>query len=157
MVPAGIRQSAAAKTQRVLRDGGDTSTVVPAQRRRPEFTPFGQSEWSLAAQATFAASLPCIAGSAPVVRLMGQVTPSQRWGAGTLEGTVAFKGGWGPGTDGRYLVRQLALVRLANGTRIGVALGVEPADGRFETGAANLNAVARWVERNAQARREAGC
>ena len=153
----GSGKAAAAKTQRVLRDGGDASTVVPAQRRRPEFTPFGQSEWSLAAQATFAAALPCVAGSGPVVRLMGQVTPSQQWGAGTLDGTVAFKGGWGPGTDGRYLVRQLAILRLANGTRVGVALAVKPADGRFDTGVANLNAVARWVERHARARREAGC
>jgi hypothetical protein len=80
----GSAKAAAAKTQRVLQDGGDTSTVVPAQRRRPEFTPFGQSEWSLATQATFAASLPCLAGSGPVVRLMGQVTPSQRWGVGKL-------------------------------------------------------------------------
>ena len=153
----GSATSAAAKTQRVLRDGGDTSTVVPAQRRRPEFTPFGQSEWSLAAQATFAAALPCITSSGPVLRLMGQVTPSQRWGAGTLAGTVAFKGGWGPGTDGGYLVRQLAIVRLANGTRVGVAMAVKPADGRFETGVSNLDAVARWVERNVHAKREAGC
>ncbi len=153
----GSARTAAAKTQRVLRDGGDTTTVVPALRRRPEFTPFGQSEVSLVAQATFAAALPCVAGGGPVVRLMGQVTPSQQWGAGRLEGTVALKGGWGPGADGRYLVRQMAILRLANGTRVGVALAVKPADGRFDTGVANLNAVARWVEHHVSAEREAGC
>ena len=74
-----------------------------------------------------------------------------------MEGTVALKGGWGPGADGRYLVRQMAILRLANGTRVGVALAVKPADGQFDTGVANLNAVARWVEHHAHARREAGC
>ena len=153
----GSGKTAAAKTQRVLRDGGDTSTVVPAKRRRPEFTPFGQSDVSLRAQATFAASLPCVDGSAPVVKLMGRVTPSQRWGVGKLKETMAFKGGWGPGKDGRYLVRQLAILRLENGTRIGVALAVKPANGRFETGVANLNTLARWTERHVHAKREAGC
>lgn len=153
----GSGKEAAAKTQRVLRDSGDTSTVVPAKRRRADFTPFGQSEVSLRAQATFAASLPCVSGSGPVLKLMGQVTPSQRWGVGRLKETVAFKGGWGPGADGRYLVRQVAILRLANGTRVGVALAAKPADGRFETGIADLDALARWAERHVHAKREAGC
>jgi len=74
-----------------------------------------------------------------------------------LEGTVAFKGGWGPGTNGGYLVRQMAILRLANGTRVGVAMAVKPADGRFETGVADLNVVARWLEGNVYAERETGC
>ena len=147
----GTPTSAAAQTQAVLREGGDATTQVPPKRLRPGFTPFGQSNWSLAAQSTFAASLPCMVNTDVVLELMGQVTASQRWGIGALDMTVGFKGGWGPGPDGRYLVRQMAIVQLDDGSRIGVALGARPADGRFETGVANLNAVARWVSANLHA------
>lgn len=147
----GSPSSAAAQTQAVLREGGDTTTQVPSQRLRPGFTPFGQADWSLAAESTFAASLPCMANTDVVLALMGQVTPSQRWGIGALDTTVAFKGGWGPGRDGGYLVRQMAIVQLDDGSRIGVALGARPRDGRFETGISDLNAVARWVSANIHA------
>jgi hypothetical protein len=144
----GSPTAAAAQTQDVLREGGDAITVVPAERLRAGFTPFGQSNWSLAAQATFAASLSCMANTGPVLELMGQVTPSQRWGVGAINATVAFKGGWGPGTDGAYLVRQMAVVRLVDGSRIGLALASRPADGRFGTGVSDLNALARWAAAN---------
>jgi hypothetical protein len=139
---------AAAQTQAVLREGGDTTTVVPSERLRPEYTPFGQSNWSLAAQATFAASLPCLADTGLVLELMGQITAGQRWGMGLLAATVAFKGGWGPGTGGAYLVRQMAVVHLGDGSRIGLALAAQPADGRFDTGVTDLNVLARWVAGN---------
>ena len=144
----GSPTAAAAQTQAVLREGGDTTTVVPSERLRPGYTPFGQSNWSLAAQATFAASLPCMANTGQVLELMGQVTPSQSWGIGAITATVAFKGGWGPGRDGAYLVRQMAVVRLADGSRIGLAIAARPADGRFDTGVADLNALAGWVASN---------
>jgi hypothetical protein len=144
----GSPTAAAAQTQAVLREGGDAITVVPAERLRPGYTPFGQSNWTLAAQATFTASLPCKANTSEVLELMGQVTTSQRWGIGTINPTVAFKGGWGPGTDGAYLVRQMAVVGLADGSRIGLALASRPADGRFGTGVSDLNALARWVAVN---------
>lgn len=144
----GSPTTAAARTQAVLRQGGDTSTVVPSQVLRPGYTPFGQSNWSLTAQATFAASLPCMANTSQVLDLMGQITSSQRWGIGTLANTVAFKGGWGPGTDGAYLVRQMAVVHLGDGTRIGLALAARPADGSFATGISDLNALAGWAAAN---------
>jgi peptidoglycan hydrolase-like protein with peptidoglycan-binding domain len=144
----GPAATAAARTQAVLRSGGDRTTVVPSQRSRAGFTPFGQSRWSLTEQARFAASLPCMTGTSTVLSLMGQVTPSQRWGVGSMSGALALKGGWGPGTDGRYLVRQLAVVRLPDGTRVGMSLAVRPGDGRFITGTSNLDALARWVEKN---------
>jgi hypothetical protein len=144
----GSPTEAAEQTQAVLRQGGDTTTIVPSQVLRPGYTPFGQSNWSLTAQATFAASLPCMANTSQVLDLMGQITSSQRWGIGTLANTVAFKGGWGPGTDGAYLVRQMAVVHLGDGTRIGLALAARPADGSFDTGVRDLNAMARWVAAN---------
>jgi hypothetical protein len=144
----GSPTAAAARTQAVLRRGGDTTTVVPSQVLRPGYTPFGQSNWSLTAQATFAASLPCMANTSRVLDLMGQITSSQAWGMGTLANTVAFKGGWGPGTNGAYLVRQMAVVHLGDGTRIGLALAARPADGSFGTGISDLNAMSGWVAAN---------
>jgi len=140
----GSPTTAAARTQAVLRAGGDATTVVPSRRLRPQFSPFGQSNWSLKAQATFAASLSCMANTGAVLGMMAKVTSSQRWGLGTLSATVAFKGGWGPGTNGAYLVRQMAVVRLADGSRIGLAIAARPAGGQFGTGVADLNSVAHW-------------
>lgn len=148
----GAPGDAAAQVQAVLQAGGDPTTVVPSTVVRPGYSPFGQANWSLAAQATFAAALPCLAHTGPVLELMRRVTPSQRWGAGTQVTTVAFKGGWGPGTNGAYLVRQLAIARLPDGSRVGLALAAIAGDGRFDTGVAHLNALAAWAAQNIRTR-----
>ena len=59
---------------------------------------------------------------------------------------VAAKGGWGPESDGRYLVRQLALVTNDSGT-FGASLTAKPADGSFETGQAMMDALGSWISR----------
>ena len=141
----GEPEAAAAKVQEVLRAGGDAETRVQSQEVRPGFSAFGQTIWSLVSQAAFVARLPSIEHSAAVLRLMAAIEPEQRWGIGALGRPVQFKGGWGPGLDGGYLVRQLGVVTLADGNRIGLAIASEPADGRFETGTANLTALARWA------------
>jgi len=147
----GTAQPAAFQVQAVLRSTGDGETRVPSQRVRPEFSAFGQTTWSLTNQASFMAALPCIAHSDAVLRLMGDVVPGQRWGLGAVGLPAQFKGGWGPGLGGGYLVRQMGLVTLANGSRIGLAIASEPTDGRFETGTANVTALARWAVAHAAA------
>jgi len=144
----GEPQTAAAQVQAVLRSGGDHDTVVQSRRVRPGFTAFGQTSWSVANQAAFVAALPCLAYSDQVLRLMGAVEPGQRWGIGSVGLPSHFKGGWGPGLAGGYLVRQMGVVTLANGSRAGLAIASEPADGRFETGTANLTALVRWAVAN---------
>jgi hypothetical protein len=144
----GEPHTAAAKVQAILRAGGDHDTRVQSQHVRPGFSAFGQTTWSLVQQAGFAAGLPCIRYSGGVLRLMGNVEPSQRWGMGASGLPAHFKGGWGPGPGGGYLVRQMGDVTLANGSRIGLAIASEPADGRFETGTANLTLIARWAVAN---------
>ena len=153
----GEPRSAAAQVQAVLRSAGDADTLVQSRRVRPGFTAFGQTSWSLASQARFMASLPCLRYSGEVLDLMGQVEPDQRWGIGAMGLPSQFKGGWGPGLTGGYLVRQMGIVRLANGSRVGLALASEPADGRFETGAANLTALARWAAANIRTTESGGC
>jgi len=91
------------------------------------------------------AALPCIKYSSDVIALMSVVESDQRWGLGALGRPTQFKGGWGPTPAGGYLVRQMGIVTLANGSRIALAIASEPADGRFATGAANVTVFARWA------------
>lgn len=145
----GSPSRAGAAVQSVLAAGGDTGTVVQTQVVRSGFTPFGQTDWSLAAQQTFAQNLACIEGAAPVVRLMGQVDGSQSWGLGSAGSDQHFKGGWGPDPDGKYLVRQFGTIRVPSGV-VAVAIAVRPADGQFGTGTSELTRVAQWVAQNAR-------
>lgn len=138
----GTPTKAAARTQDVIRDAGDRSTVVQHRRVRPGFTAFGQTRWDLDDQARFAAGLPCLSDARGVVSLMGKVTKSQRWGLGQLPRT-SFKGGWGPVGRG-YLVRQLGIITLPDGSAVGVAIAVSSPRG-FTRGTQDLTTIARWL------------
>lgn len=112
----------------VLAEGG-LQVSMNTVKIRPEFSVFGQTAWSPSSQATFAANLPCVAGSAPVLDLMGQVSPDQAYGIGQLPG-ARFKGGWGPDPSGSYQVRQFGRFTGANG-EVAVALTAIPASGQY--------------------------
>lgn len=143
---AGVQAGTA--TEAVLREAGDHETRVQTARVRAGFTPFGQTRWSLAAQARFMAGLPCVPGAAPVLALMGEVVADQRWGLGRIG--ARFKGGWGPEPSGGYEVRQMGLVPVAGGD-VAVAIANAPADGAFATGTANLTRIAEWVKNHVAA------
>lgn len=142
----GAPPDAATEVEAVLRDGGDAITAVQSQRVRPEFTAFGQTDWSLTQQTLFTAHLPCLPEAAAVIGLMSQISPGQQWGLARIDGS-ASKAGWGPGTDGSYLVRQLAVVPTGNG-QTAVTLAAEPSDGSFASGIAMLDQLQAWVEAN---------
>ena len=57
---------------------------------------------------------------------------------------MAAKGGWGPESDGGYLVRQIALVSDGSST-FGVALAAKPTDGSFATGTTVLDRLGEWI------------
>lgn len=118
----GSPRQAAAATTAVIRAGGDRRTKVPAVRKRPGYTIFGQTGWSPANQARFTASLPCRRDAATTLSLMGQVRSDQRWGLGTVRG-AQFKGGWGPERRGGYTVRQMGIIT-AKGQRLAVVIVV---------------------------------
>ena len=141
----GSPTAAARAVEAVLRDAGDPKTQVESRRVRAGYTPFGQTVWPLARQTQFAARLPCLSGTDAVLSAMGQVVPSQRWGLGRLTG-ARFKGGWGPGTDGRYIARQFGIVTLPQGGQVAVAIASQPADGSFATATAHLNVMATWLQ-----------
>jgi hypothetical protein len=134
--------TAAHKVEAVLRQTGDPTTVQ-SQKVRPEFTAFGQTEWSLTNQLRFISAAVCDSANAPVFDLMGQVERDQSWGIGTIPGT-RFKGGWGPSPTGSYLVRQMGVLAGPNGM-IAVAMAAQPTSGKFDDGTAALTEMANWL------------
>lgn len=141
----GAPATAGRKVGAVLASAGDSSTSVQTQKVRSEFSSFGQTIWSLSAQQSFAAELPCLRGSDAVLALMGQVVGDQRWGLGQAGSNQRFKGGWGPDRAGAYEVRQFGLIEPASGGTLAVALAAHPSDGSFETGKTMLDELAKWV------------
>ena len=143
----GGAAGAAQAVTELLAAAGDTGTTVSSVGRG-SFSPYGQTDWSLAGQARFMASLAggCVPGSSYLLSEMSQVISSERWGLGEA-GSHAFKGGWGPGTDGRYLVRQMGTLPTGGGTAV-VAIAALPNDGQFSTGTEILGRLARWASSN---------
>lgn len=134
----GGSTSSSSAVQSVLAQAGDETTLVPSTVTRPPYSVFGQTRWSLVDQARFGALLPCLGGSGRVVDLMRQISPDQSWGLGQISG-ARFKGGWGPGESGGYLVRQFGIVPAVGGD-VAVAIGVDAPS--FEAGTATLSQLA---------------
>lgn len=145
----GSPDQAAAAVTEVLREGGDGTATVPAEKRRAEFTAFGQTVWSDAGAATFTAHLPCLPGSEQVLALMGQVSANQQWGLELIENRrTAVKGGWGPSEDGGYVVRQIGVLTKRNGAQTAVALTTHAPGASMDSGIAALNLVGTWLGRH---------
>ncbi|MDW5594026.1 hypothetical protein VSS74_06755 [Conexibacter stalactiti] len=148
----GTRAATAADAQ--LRASGDTSTTIQPETLRSGFTPFGQTDWSLAAQAQFTAGMACSAPGQQVLGLMGETISAQRWGLGSIGSSSQLKGGWGPGSvpgqDGGYLDRQMGVVTV-DGKPLAVAIAAQPADGSHETGTSELTQLANWVAEHVNA------
>jgi hypothetical protein len=139
----GQPAQAAQAVDAVIRESGDTSTVVQSEKTRSEFTAFGQTDWPLARQAEFVSRLPCMRGTDSVINDMRHVGGNQQWGMAG-KANAAVKGGWGPSPEGIYLVRQIALVETGSGV-VGIAVAAVPTDGAFQTGIMEVNALAEWI------------
>ncbi|HSS04326.1 MAG TPA: hypothetical protein VLK89_03935 [Solirubrobacterales bacterium] len=142
---------ASAAVGEVLREGGDSSTQISTQGRG-EFSTYGQTEWSLANQQRFMSSLAanCVGGSESsdyVLGLMGEVS-SDTWGLGSAGLPARWKGGWGPGVDGGYLVRQMGILYVGDKEAV-VTLAALPADGQFASGESMATSVAQWLAKQA--------
>jgi len=133
----------------VLREAGDDRTVISTQGRNG-FSPYGQTDWSLAEQQRFMSQLAggCILkkdSADYILELMGRVVDTQRWGLGSAGIPARYKGGWGPGDGGGYLVRQVGLLEPGGRGAVVVALAAEPPSGDFAAGTQMLNELAKWV------------
>ena len=138
---------AATAVEAILRQAGDSATQI-STRGRAGFSPYGQTEWSLAVQQRFMSQLVagCVGTQASrdyVLNLMGQVT-SDQWGLGSAGLAAKWKGGWGPGPDGRYLVRQMGTLHIGDREAV-VTLAAIPADGSFTTSQRLATSVAQWL------------
>jgi len=138
----GDPADAARQVSAIIREAGDAATAVESRRLREGYTAFGQTRWSLAEQARFAAGLAQVAEASHVVDLMRGLTTDHRWGLAAKG--FAAKGGWGPGLGDDYLVRQFGIVPTASGT-VGVAIAAEVHDGGYEAGVDVVNRLAEWV------------
>jgi len=139
----GSPDQAADKVDAVLRETGDP-TAVQSVKIRPEFSAFGQTDWSLTNQVQFIAAAACDSRNTPVLALMGQIAGDQRWGLGTIADS-RFKGGWGPSEAGEYLVRQIGILHTDRG-EVAVALAAQPASGAFVDGTTDLTKMATWLQ-----------
>ena len=149
----GGAAGAAAAVDEVLAEAGDTTTHISSVGR-DGFSPFGQTEWSLELQELFMSRLAagCVGSPASrelVLGLLGEAS-SDTWGLGSTSLPARWKGGWGPGTDGRYLARQMGTLSVEGGEAI-VALAALPDDGSFETAQSMATAVAQWAAEKASA------
>lgn len=132
----------------MLRQAGDTETVISTEGR-DGFSTYGQTDWSLAGQFRYMAALAggCISDQAGRDYLLGQMAEvggSDTFGFGAAGFPAEWKGGWGPGADGKYLVRQMGVMDV-NGKQVVIAMAAIPDDGAFESGQAMLGHIARWV------------
>jgi hypothetical protein len=135
---------AAEQVQQILRENGDPTTTVESRKVRPEFTAFGQTIWSLANQVRFMASAFCDGENKQVFDLMGQIEANQSWGIGGIPDTL-FKGGWGPSSSGKYLVRQFGVLTTPTG-KVSVAIATEPESGQFAAGTQQLGELTKWLK-----------
>lgn len=144
---------AAQRSTAQVRSAGDQQTTIQSERLRgASYTAFGQTQWSLADQARFAAGMTCVEAGRRVLNLMRNVVGGQRWGLGAIGSDPAFKGGWGPGvtvgaSDG-WLDRQLGIVSI-DGKLFGVAIATTAPD--HGSGTANLTKIAEWLASHADA------
>ncbi len=130
----------------VLREGGDAVTV-PAPRHGGLHPMLGETQWALADSATWTANLPCMTGSDHILELMHDVADVQEWGVRRLGADrTAVKGGWGQDDDGGYVVRQIGIITLRDGSQVAVSTSTHTPRMTFEAGTATLDAVAGWLE-----------
>jgi hypothetical protein len=140
----GTPDVAARRVEAVLSDAGAPATV-PSVRKRPEFSAFGQTDWSLTDQVRFLSWAKCNAAYEPIFDLMGRVESDQQWGLGVFD-RWEIKGGWGPAEDGKYLVRQMGVITTPNGAQTAVAIAAEPDSGSFGDGTEVLTTLANWLK-----------
>jgi hypothetical protein len=152
---------ASAAVGEVLREAGDSSTQISTQGR-DGFSTYGQTEWSLTNQQQFISALAagCIGTQESreyVLNLMGEVS-ADTWGLGSAGLPARWKGGWGPGVDGRYLVRQMGILYVGD-REAAVTLAAIPSNGQFETAEEMATNIAQWLAKRARtvAARSRGC
>ncbi len=145
----------------LLRKAGDDETVVSTPAR-DGFSTYGQTEWSLEAQTIFMGALlnGCIgdeSGREFVLTQMSQVGGADTFGLGSADAAALWKGGWGPGADGKYLARQMGQIEIG-GSQYAVAIAASVAGGAPGSSEAVDTELAQWLIDNVpELGKPAGC
>jgi len=146
----GVTQGSEAVGE-MLGEAGDSTTIISTEGR-DGFSSYGQTDWSLFEQNKYMSALAggCLADQPTTDYLLDQMSKvtSDTWGLGSVGLPAEWKGGWGPGTDGKYLVRQMGVVELEDGERLVITLAATAPDGSFESGQAMATQIAGWVVEN---------
>jgi hypothetical protein len=159
----GLAGASAAVQELFSRSGDQVTRVATAPPPPNAVTTFGQTLWKPSEAVKFFSALArgCLLpadGTAYVLDLMQQIESEESWGLGEADfSPVAFKGGWGPETDGGYVVRQAGIVNVGKpGT---VAVSIVAFAPSFPEGTHMLTSVARWLHSELKLTRRpaAGC
>ena len=138
----GDPATAAADVGKVLHDTGDPTTVE-SRKLRPEYTAFGQTDWSLTNQAKFLSAAACDPRNQTGAGPDGPGDWRSAFGVLDLLPDAKIKGGWGPSPSGRYLVRQIGVVPAGQRGLTVVAMAAEPDSGSFADGTHALSSDRR--------------
>ena len=79
-----------------LRASGDKGTRIESRPLLRDWSPYGQTDWSLAAQARFVSGLKCTREGRAVQRLMEEVVSGNGYGLPAAFPGARSRGGWGP-------------------------------------------------------------
>ena len=69
------------------------------------------------------------------------------WGLGSADAAALWKGGWGPGADGKYLARQMGQIEIG-GSQYAVAIAASVAGGAPGSSEAVDTELAQWLVDN---------
>jgi len=142
----GTPDQAISATGDVLRSAGDSTTVLPEDANDP-FAVFSQVGWTQVDAAQFMGVLFCMPRSWPVLSYMAPDSPDG-FGLATLTPSLA-RTSRGTSIDPRMPgvgVRQVGLLRLADGHIVGVSLAAIAEDSTLDTAEMAATAVANLLK-----------
>jgi len=141
----GTADEAASKTTQALRAYGDFHTTVDASSEQEQTPPY-DTTWSLEDQSLLMGVLTC--KYADTYKALSKLNDQSDdpWGLQTLPLTYS-RGAWGQTANGDLLVRQFGLIRLSDGTQVGIAMAASSTSDDSSAGQAAITELANSVRR----------
>ena len=139
----GTPQDAVDKTTAVLTATGDTTTTLPSAPSTDGSKVFTDVWWRHADAAQFMGVLFCMTPSWPVIYHLSPGGPTAGYGLASLPNSLVRTGsGAVASLYNGTTVRQIGLLTLNNGARVGVSLSAAASDGTQDTASQAMTAVA---------------
>jgi len=139
----GTPQDAVDKTTAVLNAAGDTTTTLPSAPSTDGSKVFTDVWWRHADAAQFMGVLFCMTPSWSVIYHLSPGGPTAGYGLASLPNSLVRTGsGAVASLYSGTTVRQIAILTLNNGARVGVSLSAAASDGTQDTASQAMTAVA---------------